>query len=216
MIKVESGSFAALVRSYKKSLNMLAVLQHICEDNSVELSMLPDEVCELINLDPAEIEKQRLSGRLRFAEEENGTRHYSIVDIINLKDSIDWKVINRQVESLSFEEELNDGMAFFLTDKVWPAGRIYPDAAIPLSFPEKRLFAADCGSAASGVAAMCRRKLRIFFSARLTGRQFSIGGRALLSVTVPVRHPFRLHARLSALWQAVFSGSAWQALHSAV
>ena len=68
-------------------------------------SMLPDEVCELISLDPAEIEKQRLSGRLRFAEEENGTRHYSIVDIINLKDSIDWKVINRQVESLSFEEE---------------------------------------------------------------------------------------------------------------
>ena len=67
--------------------------------------MLPDEVCELIKLDPAEIEKQRLSGRLRFAEEENGTRHYSIVDIINLKDSIDWKVINRQVESLSFEEE---------------------------------------------------------------------------------------------------------------
>jgi hypothetical protein len=26
----------------------LAVLQHICEDNCVELSMLPDEVCELI------------------------------------------------------------------------------------------------------------------------------------------------------------------------
>ena len=71
----------------------------------VALSMLPDEVCELINLDPAEIEKQRLSGRLRFAEEENGTKHYSIVDIINLKDSIDWKVINKQVESLSFEEE---------------------------------------------------------------------------------------------------------------
>lgn len=106
MIKIESGSFAALVRSYKKSLNMLAVLQHICQENDVVLSMLPDEVCELINLDPAEIEKQRLSGRLRFAEEENGTRHYSIVDFINLKDSIDWKVINKQVESLSFEEEI--------------------------------------------------------------------------------------------------------------
>lgn len=61
-IKIESGSFAALVRSYKKSLNMLAVLQHICQENDVALSMLPDEVCELINLDPAEIEKQRLSG----------------------------------------------------------------------------------------------------------------------------------------------------------
>ena len=36
---------------------------------------------------------------------ENGTKHYSIVDIINQKDSIDWKVINKQVESLSFEEE---------------------------------------------------------------------------------------------------------------
>ena len=56
MIKIESGSFAALVRSYKKSLNMLAVLQHICQENDVALSMLPDEVCELINLDPAEIE----------------------------------------------------------------------------------------------------------------------------------------------------------------
>ena len=69
MIKIESGSFAALVRSYKKSLNMFAILQHICQENDVALSMLPDEVCELINLDPAEIEKQRLSGRLRFAEE---------------------------------------------------------------------------------------------------------------------------------------------------
>lgn len=85
MIKIESSSFAALVRSYKKSLNMLAVLQHICQENDVALSMLPDEVCELINLNPVEIEKQRLSGRLRFAEEENGTKHYSIVDIINLK-----------------------------------------------------------------------------------------------------------------------------------
>lgn len=72
MIKVESGLFAALVRSYKKSLNMLAVLQHICEDNSVELSMLPDEVCELINLDPAEIEKQRLSGRCVLQKRRTG------------------------------------------------------------------------------------------------------------------------------------------------
>lgn len=105
MIKIESSSFAALVRSYKKSLNMLAVLQHICQENDVALSMLPDEVCELIGLDPAEIEKQRLNGRLRFAEEEDGTRHYSITDIINLKDSIDGKLINKQVEELSFEEE---------------------------------------------------------------------------------------------------------------
>ena len=105
MIKIESGSFAALVRSYKKSLNMLAVLQHICQENDMALSMLPDEVCELIGLDPAEIEKQRLNGRLRFAEEEDGTRHYSIADIINLKDSIDGKLINKQVEELSFEEE---------------------------------------------------------------------------------------------------------------
>lgn len=105
MIKIESSSFAALVRNHKKTLNMLAVMQHICQDNNVALSMLPDEVCELINLNPAEIEKQRLNGRLRFAEEENGTRHYSIVDIINLKDSIDSKAIARQVESLSFEEE---------------------------------------------------------------------------------------------------------------
>lgn len=105
MIKIESSSFAALVRSYKKSLNMLAVLQHICQENDVALSMLPDEVCELIGLDPAEIEKQRLNGRLRFAEEEDGTRHYSITDIINLKDSIDGKLINKQVEELSLRKK---------------------------------------------------------------------------------------------------------------
>ena len=160
MIKIESGSFAALVRSYKKSLNMLAVLQHICQENDVALSMLPDEVCELINLDPAEIEKQRLSGRLRFAEEENGTKHYSIVDIINLKDSIDWKVINKQVESLSFEEE--NSCNLWLTDK-GTAGKVgfIRVPTVPLSFPEKRLFAVTCGSGAcvaSGVTAMCRRK----------------------------------------------------------
>ena len=40
-----------------------------------------------------------------YRTEENGTRHYSIVDIINLKDTIDCKAINRQVEELSFEEE---------------------------------------------------------------------------------------------------------------
>lgn len=105
MIKIESSSFAALVRNHKKTLNMLAVMQHICQNNDVALSMLPDEVCELIDLDPAEIEKQRLNGRLRFAEEENGTRHYSIVDIINLKDSIDSRAIAKQVESLSFDKE---------------------------------------------------------------------------------------------------------------
>ena len=72
MIKIESGSFAALVRSYKKSLNMLAVLQHICQENDVALSMLLDEVCELINLDSAEIEIQRLSGRLRLQKKRTG------------------------------------------------------------------------------------------------------------------------------------------------
>lgn len=78
MIKVESGSFAALVRSYKKSLNMLAVLQHICEDNCVELSMLPDEVCELINLDPAEIEKQRFERTAAFCG--RGERDQALFD----------------------------------------------------------------------------------------------------------------------------------------
>lgn len=131
---------------------MLAVLQHICQENDVALSMLPDEVCELINLDPAEIEKQRLSGRLRFAEEENGTKHYSIVDIINLKDSIDWKVINRQVESLSFEEE--DWCNLWLTDK-GTADKVgfIRMPAVPLSFPEKRLFAVTNGSEACAAAA---------------------------------------------------------------
>lgn len=70
---------------------MLSILKHICQENDIVLSMLLDEVCELISLDPVKIEKQRLRGHLYFAEEENRTRHYSIVDIINLKDMIDFK-----------------------------------------------------------------------------------------------------------------------------
>ena len=66
MIKIESGSFAALVRSYKKSLNMFAILQHICQENDVALSMLPDEVCELINLDPAEFCRRRERDKALF------------------------------------------------------------------------------------------------------------------------------------------------------
>ena len=57
ILNIESCSLAALVRSYKRFLNMLVMLQNICEDNSIELSMLPDEVCELIGLKPAVIEK---------------------------------------------------------------------------------------------------------------------------------------------------------------
>ena len=53
MIKIESSSFTALVRSYKKSLNMLAVLQHICQEKDEALTIRPDEVCEQIRLDPA-------------------------------------------------------------------------------------------------------------------------------------------------------------------
>ncbi len=112
-ITVERDILVSLIRNYKKSLNMLCILQYVCEQYSLELSMLPEEVCELIGLAPQEIERQRERGRLRYVEEEDGTKYYSIIDLINLKDTIDCKRINLKADLWT---KLNDLMSFGFKD----------------------------------------------------------------------------------------------------
>ena len=82
MIKVESGSFAALVRSYKKSLNMLAVLQHLSLIHILDVSQkLANIICEILTDYETEIDYDLLKKVLVIRSEEHTSElqsHYSI------------------------------------------------------------------------------------------------------------------------------------------
>ena len=64
MILIERSKFALLVRSHMKASNMLLVLQHVCRERRISLSMTQEEVCELIRLDPDFVEKYKRRGKL--------------------------------------------------------------------------------------------------------------------------------------------------------
>lgn len=72
MILIERSKFALLVRSHMKASNMLLVLQHVCRERRISLSMTQEEVCQLIRLDPDFVEKYKRRGnsvpsRIRMA-----------------------------------------------------------------------------------------------------------------------------------------------------
>ena len=78
MILIERSKFALLVRSHMKASNMLLVLQHVCRERRISLSMTQEEVCQLIRLDPDFVEKYKRRGRIRMA---NNTTMYWISSI---------------------------------------------------------------------------------------------------------------------------------------
>ena len=70
MILIERSKFALLVRSHMKASNMLLVLQHVCRERRISLSMTQEEVCQLIRLDPDFVEKYKRRGKLCPVEED--------------------------------------------------------------------------------------------------------------------------------------------------
>mgnify|MGYP001355386157 CR=1 FL=1 len=86
MILIERSKFALLVRSHMKASNMLLVLQHVCRERRISLSMTQEEVCQLIRLDPDFVEKYKRRGKLCPVEDQDGKQYYNVLDFINLKD----------------------------------------------------------------------------------------------------------------------------------
>ena len=86
MILIERSKFALLVRSHMKASNMLLVLQHVCRERRISLSMTQEEVCQLIRLDPDFVEKYKRRGKLCPVEDQDGKQCYNVLDFINLKD----------------------------------------------------------------------------------------------------------------------------------
>ena len=72
MILIERSKFALLVRSHMKASNMLLVLQHVCRERRISLSMTQEEVCQLIRLDPDFVEKYKRRGKLCPVEDQDG------------------------------------------------------------------------------------------------------------------------------------------------
>lgn len=59
------------------------------------LTLTAEEICELLQLDPEEVRRRTLRGRLRY-DEIDGIRYYDLIDLIDLKDSLDSQLIFRQ------------------------------------------------------------------------------------------------------------------------
>ena len=93
MIIIERSRFARLLRNYRKSLYMNTLLTHICKQRRTLLTLTAEEICELLQLDPEEV--RPLRGRLRY-DEIDGIRYYDLIDLIDLKDSLDSQLIFRQ------------------------------------------------------------------------------------------------------------------------
>lgn len=70
MIKIESSPFATLVRNYKKLLKMRPFCSIFVRKTMRHFPCCRMRRGELIDLNPTEIERRRLNGRMCFVEEE--------------------------------------------------------------------------------------------------------------------------------------------------
>ena len=95
MIIIERSRFAQLIRSYRKALYMNALLEYICREQNRPLTFTSEEICEILNLPKDEITRRIFRGRLRF-DEVDGIRYFDLMDLVNLKDSLDSQTIFRQ------------------------------------------------------------------------------------------------------------------------
>lgn len=97
MVIIERARFAALVRDYKRALHTILILEHICRQRQVRLTMTLDEVCEILKLDRSTVERTR-HGKIRY-DEEKGMKVYTVTDMLNLRDSVDSQKIYLQTRT---------------------------------------------------------------------------------------------------------------------
>lgn len=96
VIVLERNRFAMLVKMHRKSLLMIKVLTYICHVRDVSLVMTLEEVCQVLDLDAALVERQRTKGLLRCIEE-NGMRLYEVSDLVRLKAALDMVDVYRRI-----------------------------------------------------------------------------------------------------------------------
>lgn len=95
MIIIERSKFAQLIRDYKKSLHIISILEHICREHNRSLTFTAKEMCDLLRIPMDEIHRRADRGRLRF-DEVDGIRYYDLMELVNVKDSLDSQEIYRR------------------------------------------------------------------------------------------------------------------------
>lgn len=66
VIVIERNKFAALVKSHRKCIRMLDILTYIYTVKQISLTLTLQEICEVLQLTPEEVEIQRQKGYIRF------------------------------------------------------------------------------------------------------------------------------------------------------
>lgn len=101
VIMIERNKFASLVKAHRKCLQMLSILAYACATKEVQLTFTLEEICELLQMNREEVERQRQKGYIRFVHR-NGMTVYEITDILRLKNMLEMGGVYRKIDEKAF------------------------------------------------------------------------------------------------------------------
>ena len=98
VIVIERNKFAALVKSHRKCIQMLDILTYIYTVKQISLTLTLQEICEVLQMTPEEVEIQRQKGYIRFTTHK-GMTVYEITDLLRLKNMLEMGNIYRKIDA---------------------------------------------------------------------------------------------------------------------
>lgn len=97
VIVIERNKFAALVKSHRKCIQMLDILTYIYTVKQISLTLTLQEICEVLQMTPEEVEIQRQKGYIRFTTQK-GMTVYEITDLLRLENMLEMGSIYRKID----------------------------------------------------------------------------------------------------------------------
>ena len=108
VIVIERNKFASLVKSHRKCLQMLDILTYIFTVKQISLTLTLQEICEVLQMTPEEVEIQRQKGYIRFTMHK-GMTIYEITDLLRLKNMLEMGSVYRKIDAKTMNiEPLNN------------------------------------------------------------------------------------------------------------
>ena len=99
VIVIERNKFAALVKSHRKCIQMLDILTYIYTVKQISLTLTLQEICEVLQMTPEEVEIQR----------HKGMTVYEITDLLRLKNMLEMGNVYRKIDAKAMNiEPLNN------------------------------------------------------------------------------------------------------------
>ncbi|WMI94014.1 hypothetical protein [Bacteroides fragilis] len=97
VIVIERNKFAALVKSHRKCLQMLDILTYIFTVKQISLTLTLQEIGEVLQMTPEEVEIQRQKGYIRFTRYK-GMTVYEITDLLRLRNMLEMGGVYRKID----------------------------------------------------------------------------------------------------------------------